>query len=488
MKQIKFLIVLVVAVFVSSCEDTFLTPDLTTGISSETFFTTEAEVESAVVNMYDGIQGFNASKDTDSGLNHAIQVEFYVTEMRSDNTRTKSQEGEAAQFEFYTIASTNGIVADYYRSYYNVIYRANLVLANLETAGSKSAQFEAEAKFVRAYAYFNLVRLFGDVPLIDKVIAPLDKTTSFTRVASSITYDLIVSDLQTAISNLDDTYKDRASKAGAEGLLAKVFLTLGRYGEAQVLLESIMNPSRGFGLESNFKDIFYNEGNKETIFAIGFLPGVNDDSQNFSAEWLNSVGRGSGVNYVTEDARTVLDALGGNRTALSYRQDVEQPTQYQVVKYLPNGDVDLEIPVTSPDPTSAGNDWIVLRYADVLLMHVEAILANSASTTSTTAITSFNQIRSRAGFTGSDLIATDGTGSISKQELLDERRVELAFENHRFFDLVRMGAAQTVLSDFASATGGSFSSNDLLLPIPQIEIGLSPEVNGESLLKQNPGY
>ena len=220
MKQIKFLIVLVVAVFVSSCEDTFLTPDLTTGISSDTYFTTPEEIDAAVVNMYDGIQGFNALKDTGSGLNHGVQVEFYVTEMRSDNTRTKSQEGDAAQFEFYTIESTNGIVADYYRSYYNVIYRANLVLDNLDAAGSSSAKFEGEAKFVRAYAYFNLVRLFGDIPLVNKVIAPLDIETSFTRVAQSAIYDLIVTDLQTAVANLDDTFRDRGSKAAAEGLLA----------------------------------------------------------------------------------------------------------------------------------------------------------------------------------------------------------------------------------------------------------------------------
>lgn len=476
MKQIKFLIVLVVAVFVSSCEDTFLTPDLTTGISSDTYFTTPEEIDAAVVNMYDGIQGFNALKDTGSGLNHGVQVEFYVTEMRSDNTRTKSQEGDAAQFEFYTIESTNGIVADYYRSYYNVIYRANLVLDNLDAAGSSSAQFEGEAKFVRAYAYFNLVRLFGDIPLVDKVIAPLDIETSFTRVNQSAIYDLIVTDLQTAVANLDDTYRDRGSKAGAEGLLAKVYLTLGRHSEAQVLLESIMNPSRGFGLEADFKDVFYNEGNKETIFSIGFLAGSNDDSQNFSAEWLNAVGRSSGVNYVTSDATAALDALGGNRTALSYREDSAQAGQYQVVKYLPNGDASLGIPVTSADPTSAGNDWIVLRYADVLLMHVEAILAGGASTTSSTALASFQEVRNRAGL-------TTAVTEVTKQDLLDERRVELAFENHRFFDLVRLGVAQDVLSAFSTANGLGFSGTDLLLPIPQIEIGLS---NG--VLIQNPGY
>ncbi|MDT7831465.1 RagB/SusD family nutrient uptake outer membrane protein [Flavobacteriaceae bacterium S356] len=478
MKSTKILILLLTMVCFMSCEKTFLSPDLETGINGESYYANDGEIETGVLNIYDGIQGVNALKITNNNLNHAIQVEFYVTEMRSDNTRTKSSEGEAAQFESFTIESTNGIVADYYRSYYNVIYRANLVLANLGAASpEKAIEFEAEAKFLRAYAYFNLVRLYGDIPLVDRIIPPLDTETAFTRVSSATIYELIVSDLETAVTGLGDAGpKDRASKAAAQGLLARVFLTLGRYGEAQGLCEDIMSPGRGFSLESDFKNIFYNEGNDEVIFAIGFLPDSNDDSQNFSAEWLNAVGRTSGVNYVTADARASLDANGGNRTILSYREDSGQAGQYQVVKYLPNGDVSLGIPVTSPDPTSAGNDWIVLRYADVLLMHVEAIMAGGPSTTSSNALASFQMVRDRAGL-------TTAVTSITKEELLEERRVELAFENQRFFDLVRFGMAQDILSAFSTANNLGYSATDLLLPIPQVEIGLS---NG--LLTQNPGY
>lgn len=478
MKQIKFLTLLLIAVLVTSCEDTFLSPDLLTGIDADNFFNTDEEIEAGVLNIYDGIQGINALKITNNDLNHGVQVEFYVTEMRSDNTRTKSQEGEAAQFEQFNIESTNGIVSDYYRSYYNVIFRANLVLDNLGAASpGKVANYEGQAKFLRALAYFNLVRLFGDVPLIDRVILPTETELAFTRVSTTEIYSLIVSDLENAVAGLTDGgSNDQASKAAAQGLLAKVFLTLGRYGEAQGLCEDIMNPSRGFALESDFRDIFYNEGNNEVIFAIGYLDGLNDDSQNFSAEWLNAVGRTSGVNYVTEDARTSLDTNGGDRAMFSYREDITQAGQYQVVKYLPNGDTTLGIPVTSADPTSAGNDWIVLRYADVVLMHVEAILAGGASTNSTNAIASFQMIRDRAGL-------TTPVTSITKEDLLEERRVELAFENQRFFDLVRFGVAQQVLGAFSAANGLGFTTTDLLLPIPQREIGIS---NG--LLTQNPGY
>ena len=472
-KYISKIAVLLLIVVFTACEDSFLSPDPTGVITSSNFFSNDTELESAIINMYDGIQGVNSTSTSD---NHSIMYEYFLTEMRSDNTETKSSEGEDAQFESFTVEATNGRVSNYYNSYYNVIYRANLVLENLEVASDDmKGAFEGEAKFVRAYAYFNLVRLFGDIPLVDHVISPTDAEISYTRVPISQVYDLIKSDLQTAIANLDNTYKGRASKAAAQALLAKVYLTQGEnYDLAQGLCEDVMGS--GFALEPNFKDVFYNELNNEIIFAVEFLGDLTDDSQNFSAEWLNAVGRTSGVNYVTNNAREALDAMGGDRTMYSYRQDALQAEKYQVVKYLPNGDSNLGIEPTSSDPQKAGNDWIVLRYADVLLMHVEAIMAGGPETSSSSAINSFMQVRNRAGI-------TDPVSTITKEDLLNERRVELAFENHRFFDLVRFGMAEEVLSAFSNETGGSFSATDLLLPIPQREINLS-----KGLLTQNPGY
>lgn len=475
MKNIRILALFVLAIQLFGCEDDFLSPAPNSAISADEFYRNDTELEAGVVNLYDGIQGINSTNTSDL---HGIQIEYQLTEMRSDNTRSKSGEGEAAQFDQFAVQSTNGVVADYYASYYNVIFRANTVLSNLENASdARAPQFEGESKFVRAYAYFNLVRLFGDIPLASEVIAVADETTAFTRMPVSDVYTLIVSDLTTAAANLDNSNKNRASKAAAQALLAKVHLTIGNYTDAQVLLEDII-ASNEFSLEENFQDIFYSEGNDETIFAIGFVSDNGNDSQNFSAEWLNSVGRSSGLNYVTADARTAFSTLGGpTRSAYSFRIDAAQTTQYQVVKYLPDGDEDLGIEPTSSDPTLAGNDWIVLRYADVLLMHVEAIMAGrDGPITDANAIASFQAIRDRAGL-------TTPVVSISKQDLADERRVELAFENHRLFDLIRLGLAESVLGAFATANGHTFTANDLLLPIPQREINLS-----KGALSQNPGY
>ena len=470
MKHIKLLVLTLAILSIASCND-FLDPLPTSVISGETFYQNDEQIEAGVVNIYDGIQGVN---DTRNNSNHATQMEFYVTEMRSDNTRSKTGEGEAAQFDDFAVQSTNGLVADHYRSFYNVIFRANTILANLGNASEENRpNFEAEAKFLRAYVYFNLVRLYGDIPLVESVIGIDDTAISYTRRSTADVYELIISDLNTAIATLDNGSKNRASKAAAQGLLAKVYLTLGtNYTQAQSLCEEVM--SSGFSLEPNFSDVFYNEDNSEVIFAIGYVSGITNDSQNFSAEFLNSVGRTVGVNYVTADARQAFDTYPDDlRKNLSYRQDVQQITQYQVTKYLPNGQV---APPYSPDPRLAGNDWIVLRYSDVLLMHAEAIMAGGQETTVQAALNSFQLVRDRAGL-------TDVVTAITKDELLLERRLELAFENQRLYDLIRFGKAVEILGDFASDNGTNFTTTDLLLPIPQAEIGLS---NG--LLDQNPGY
>lgn len=476
----NIIIAMVAAIFMlPSCGEDFLSPAPVSSIGSDTFYSNDTELETGVVNMYDGIKGINSTSPND---NHGIQVEYQVTEMRSDNTATKSSEGEQAQFESFNVETTNGVVADYYRSFYNVVYRANVVLENLGAASTQELadQFEGEAKFVRAYAYFNLVRLFGDIPIADHIILPTEEDIAFTRQPVADVYTLIVSDLVTAeaklSSTIGNTYKGRASAAAAQALLGKVYLTLGQYAEAKTMLEKVIN-SGDFSLEPNFYDVFYNELNDEIVFAIEYLPGNSATSENFSAEWLNGVGRTSGINYVTLDGTAALDALGGNRAAVSYREDPGQAGVYQVTKYLPNGETGGANGKTfDTQPTTAGNDWIVLRYADVLLMHTEAIMAGAPVTSDAAAIASFQAVRDRAGL-------TTPVVSITSDDLLNERRVELAFENHRLFDLIRFGKAEEVLGQFATDNGYNFSPTDLLLPIPQREIGLS-----KGIMSQNPGY
>ena len=445
----KFTLIFAGLLLFSACED-FLELEPISQIGDNGFYTNTSEVESAVLAIYDGMQS-------------AVQREFALTEMRSDNTRTRTSEGEWAQFETLNVDPTNGTLADYWASWYNVIFRANTVLDNLEAVedASTRSQFEGEARFARAMAHFNLVRLFGDVPLIDRVIFQSD-TEAFGRTSSDQVYAAIISDLEAAAATLPtrtQIAEGRATRGAANALLGKVFLTTGDYSKAQAALEDVID-SGNYQLVDDYRDVFYSERNDEIIFAIQFVDDNENDSQDFSLE-MTALGRAAGINFATDDFIDALTEADSMRAAVLF----DPEDMAAVGKYL----------TSSADAELGGNDWIVLRYADVLLMYAEAILAGGESTTDSEALDAVNAVRDRAGL--------DDLDEVTKDNLLYERRIELAFENQRFFDLLRFGVAQEVLSDFAEEEGFSFSPTDLLLPIPQREINVS-----QGQLSQNPGY
>jgi len=484
MKYIKYLIIALIGFTFHSCNtDEFLNPLPDTIIVVDTYFSSDAEVLTGIIGMYDAAQGVNENTETSIlRANRGVQFEYLLTEHRTDNTRGATTEGSKADFHRYLVNPNNVESEDYYQSMYQIISRANNILQFIDVAdASNQAKYAAEAKFMRAYAYFNLVRLFDDVPLVTSVVSPTDRDALFTRVPADQIYEQIALDLQEAIDNLDNTYRSRASKAAAQGLLAKVYLTQDtrNYTAAAQLCQDIMN-TPGIGLQANFHDVFYTELNSEIIFAIQYQTGNANESQSFSSEFTSAYrqGREDGLNIVNANLITDFATYGGNRTAESY---VTFGTSNEVIKFLPEGsDVSVIPPVYGASTRDAGNDWIVLRYADVLLMHAEAILAGGTQTTNSAAIDSYMEVRERAGF---DPVA-DRPSILTKDALLAERRVELAFENHRFFDLVRFGVADAVLSAHATAMGyGSYDARKLLLPIPAREINLS-----RGILSQNPGY
>lgn len=476
MKRIK-IFSLCLAVLLGSCD---LDPEPVNATTIDEFFSDDDEILAGIINIYNALQGSNPLEG-DGGFNNpylSIQIEYQMAEILSDNARTKSGSPQGFDFETFTVTPQTAAVITYYRSMYRIIFTANVVLENLQEASTENVnKFEAEARFLRAYAYFNLVRFYGDVPLVDRVIGPQETEIAFTRVDEEQIYDLILSDLQFAVnSDLDNSFRTRASKAAAQTFLAKVYLTLGiNYLEAQRLLEEVIG-SNDYSLESNFLDIFYNEANDETIFSIGFDDTIVDDSQGFSAEFLDAVGRGTGSNYATDELVAAFAAFGGNRGQFSFREDPGNPGRFQTVKFLPIIDENVGVTTAPANPRIAGNDWIVTRYADVLLLHVEAIMAGGMSTSAPGALQSFQAVRNRAGL-------TDPVTEITRDDLMNERRVELAFENHRFLDLKRFGVAQEVLSAFSAANSHDFQAFELLLPIPASEIAIS-----QGLLTQNPGY
>ncbi len=421
-------------------------------IGDTIFYTTTEEVEGAVIAIYDGLQ-------------EVPLREFALTEMRSDNTKTKSSEGDWAQFESFDVKPTNLSIGTYWAANYNVIFRANRVLENLSVVDDTElkSQFEGEAKFTRALSHFNLVRAFGDVPYMDRVIRR-DESDFFGRDDAETVLAGIESDLTEARSLLSSNSFGRATSGAAQALLAKVKLTRGDYNGAKPLLSELIL-SGAYSLETEYYDVFYSEGNNEIIFAIPYLDDDANEGQDYSFE-MTAGGAVSGLNYITNDFNDHFDADEVARDTTLYNPD----NTAEVGKFL----------TVSDDARLCGNDWIVLRYADVLLMYAEAIMDGGASTNNTAAIDAYNAVRARAGM---PTMANDGSEMLTKEMLMSERRTELAFENHRFYDLIRFGVAESVLGDFATNNGYSFTATDLLLPIPQGEINVS-----QGLLTQNPGY
>ncbi|WP_405413087.1 RagB/SusD family nutrient uptake outer membrane protein [Maribacter sp. Asnod1-A12] len=482
MRYIKYLAFTLAAMLTSCDADEFLNPLPDTVVVEESFFQTDADVETGLLGVYDALQGVNANTESNiTDFNRGVQFEHLLTEHRSDNTRNQTLEGSRADFHRYLIEATNSESEDFYASMYSVIFRANNILSFIDIADeSNQARYTAEAKFLRAYAYFKLVRLYSDVPLVTEVILATDTEGTFTRVSEELIYAQIVEDLQEAVSTLDNTYKSRASRAAAQGLLAKVYMTqpTRNYSGAKLLCEAIIN-SGDYSLQDNYSDVFYNELNSEIIFAIQYAFGNTLESQSFSAEFTSTVRAGSddGQNIVNDNLIADFQAFGGNRTEVSF---ITFPTRSEVVKFLPDGsDISVFPPTYGDNARNAGNDYIALRYADVLLMHVEAAIGEGNSTSDASVISSFQEVRDRAF----PETAPNSITSVSKEELLLERRVELAFENQRWFDLIRFGVAAEVLSAHAVEMGYTFTATDLLLPIPAREINLSG-----GLLTQNPGY
>ena len=456
MKNIKIFSIIFIGLLFNACDD-FLDLNPISDIGSGEFYKTSDEVEAAVISVYDGMQTF-------------VQYEFALTEMRSDNTKTNLSEGEWAQFESMNVDVSNATVAQYWLDNYKLIFLANTVLEHIDVVSDSNdkAQFEGEAKFARAFAHFNLVRAFGDVPIVTSIVTPTDYDAGLRQPVDQV-YAAIEEDLLDAIDLLPYSESmpfGRAGKEAAQAMLAKVYLTMGDHAQAKTLLEDIITNGK-FELLDDYHDVFYSEGNNEIIFAVQFIPDDSEESQLFSYDFTWK-GRASGLNYPTFDLMARVDPADARyNTLFYYDPQAISSGGYECGKFRSD----------ASNEEYSGNDWIVLRYADVLLMYVEACIGDGDSTSDALALEGFNAIRARAGL-------SNNFSTVTKSDLLNERRIELAFENQRLYDLIRFGVAETVLTAFSTTgePGFVFDPDDLLLRIPQREINLNPD------LQQNPGY
>ena len=363
--------------------------------------------------------------------------------------------------------SANELIRDAWANYYNGIFRANAVTDNIGGVNfdeTLKRQFEAEARFIRALTYFNIVRLWGDAPIVLKVVS-VEESLSIGRSPVAEVYEAIEADLLYAASNLPNSYTaqdfGRATSGAAKALLGKVYLTQKKYSEAVTVLNDVVGQ---YSLLNDISDVFdtNNKNNNEVIFSIRFNKEI--------------LGQGHGLWFAVSDisispfTTKLVNAYSGS--------DVRK----SLIEFQSAGN--LLVPAKFFDTESAfrnfGNDYILLRHADVVLMLAEALNEQSYQA-SGNAFDYLNDIRERANLL--TLTSTDLPNQASfRDAVLNERFLEFPFEGHRWFDLIRTNTAEAEIN---SGVGISIQDFQLLYPVPQTEV---EKINNVSIFYQNEGY
>lgn len=479
--------------FLASCN--FLQKEPLTNITPNNFFTNSDDAESSLTAVYDALQGGGAYG----------QDLLTMGEMPSDNCT--SVNNDVSAFENIAWTPTTGAVGNVFRQAYLSINRANVVLKyvpsiTMDTA--RRSQIQGEARFIRALSYFNLVRAYGGVPLH---LAPSESASpaelNLPRASVAQVYEQVVADLSRAAIQMPTSNPNRATKNSANALLARVQLTQRNWAAAQaaagkVLVNNValgsfrsLFPAENKGAESLFEIQFagtpdgqnllpdealpfplttysFSKFNLPTAELIAYADTVNDLRWAYAGNVLNNgkfVGR-SHVSYLDARKNQGISSATNDRGNFPY-------------KWTSNGN----------NFNSVDNTY-VLRYAEVLLNYAEA--ANEQNGPTTDALTRLNAVRVRAGLATLTLSSPQAaTKQTLRNEIDRQRRLELAFEGERWFDLLRYArhnqaeaGAHTVsaLDLIAQFRNGNRDINYLLFPIPQAEINTNPQ------LQQNPGY
>lgn len=485
--NIKYMVTFcMIEAILPSCKKGFLEQLPETIRATDNVYKTASDFNNAVIGAYStfkhpGLYG-NCSAFSSALLN--------LGEVTSDNSDYGATRGVSTQNVFdledfnFSISNTN--FRDAWTGHYAGIARVNTILNRLPSVNFDAAlktRYEAEAKFLRALFYFNLVRLFGDVQLVTTGSSDPSDGYAILRSHSAQVYELIIADLTVAEANLPATITSgeagRASCWAAKALLGKVHLTKKDYPNAATKLNEVI-ASGQFNITANtYATVFSNTtsfaANKDMILAVQYKSGQIGQG---SAIWNScmpgnvggavfgvSGGSGEGFMRPTADMEAAYEAGDLRKAAsmaTSYLSGATTVMERHVVKYrqtgIITGDADIDFPV--------------LRYADVLLMYGEAL--NEQGQTAT-AIPFINQVRTRAGLAGKPATLTQSDARLAIE---NERRVELAFEGQRWFDLVRTGRYLPIMT----SKGFPVKDYHKVFPIPQRETDLNRS------LGQNQGY
>lgn len=493
MKFIKK-IVLVSAIFAcTQCSSDFLDKAPLDTVNTSNYPTNAAELVTLVNGAYQPLQ-----------WPKLYNLRMWTTDIMAGNSIVGAGGGtdgiETQDISNFVTSTDNQGVLDIWRGPWPGILRSNIVLnvaPNLDIDETIKNRSMGEAYFLRAHYYFILVRFFGDLPLIT---TPQNSNSELypARVSKNLIYEQIIGDLEKATELLpnksDYSGSDigRANKGAALGELAEVYLTLGNNWQKVVDLTTQVE-GLGFGLNTNYADNFNpsTENSKESLFEVqyesdgGYSFWDNENQASWTSPFMgprgsNFVGGGFGWNQPTQEFVDSYEANDNRKNVTIFYdgapvfdgktyQSNYSTTGYNVRKFL----VPLSV---SSSYDNSPLDFPILRFSNILLMKAEAL--NELGQTSQAA-TPLNKVRNRAGLPN---ITTGLSQAAFRNVVLKERRIELAFEGQRWFDLVRVLNGQYGLDFLHSIGKTNATTKHLLFPIPQIERDRNPK------LTQNPGY
>ncbi|PKP06139.1 MAG: hypothetical protein CVU10_00820 [Bacteroidetes bacterium HGW-Bacteroidetes-5] len=502
----KLLIISTLFVLISSCELEYF-PE--SSMSEDVYYSNTQEITTGLIACYNGLMG-------------VVKEEWRFSELRSDNAHLESVSSsdanneELRRLDHMTATAQDKFIFDFcWVPSYKVISRCNTILAKIDNVADPDtkAKIKSELLFIRSMMYFNLTRLFGEVWLVTEPITG-EQALEMSKSSVDAIYAKIIEDLEYAASaagklpyptftTTANVTKQPTSEVGratvyaAKALLAKVYLTRKNYAGVKANLQPIVQDYGTSGMVA-FNLIFStsNEMNKEILFAVRFKAGglgIGAPFVNYFAARNSSstivVGNGMGYNTPTEgltdrfgnvttwsttSGGTPIDPIATVRNLTDKRNAV-------TVSFFNNNvwwtSKFWESPTAVLLLNDAETDWPVIRYADVLLMYAEA-LNSGADNDQNGARNYVNAVRTRAGLPALD-VASTSTKTTMHTAILAERRLELAFENHRYFDMLREGnqyVVSTLNTQFTtenfyrSYTQGrgpsTISESNILLPIP----------------------
>jgi tetratricopeptide (TPR) repeat protein len=447
-KAIKTLWAFTFLALLNSCQVLDTVPELEIG--EESSITDKKSAEAALIGAYNSL-----------GANSYQGVTFRsLVNLTGDNLRWVGNSPANREFDVHQIFATNSRVEDLWSAIYKTINITNNIIAAVPLANDQTFsqadkdRILGEAHFIRALAYFDLVRLWNNVPILTETTKNASSGEGITNSASAEVYALIENDLNAAETLLPVTLqRNRANAFTAKALKARLYLYLQNWDKAESYASEVINQNAFFSLVKPYNRFYLEKNTPESIFEIDYT--INNRN-NYAINWLPGSLGGRREWLPSDDLISSLKdpAIGGDRSALLL--DVNTPQG--VVTY---GNMNFKV--------ATGEDQVyVLRLAEMYLTRAEA---RAELNNFTGAIEDINLIRERANALP---VADTQDKNILIKTILAERRLELAFESHRWFDLVRRGEAQEVLQ--------IPDANRLVFPIPRQQLLIDKD------LVQNPGY